>query len=489
MNRKVLGVPLPLAILGLVVLLVVVLIVVNLGNISDFLTDPDRITDDEIVVCAESNPCSVWYPIGYSVFLILVLLTGFAYTTWIERRFLASLQDRVGPNRVGPQGLLQPVADGIKLIFKEDIIPAQARKAVYLAAPVLKVAPVLIVMAVIPFGPDILIPWFNSMWYQVPLGVADLNVGILWILAITSLATYGVVLAGWSSNNKYSMIGGLRASAQMISYELSMGLALAVPIMLASSMSIKDIIDAQSGSPLNWFVFQNPLAAGILMIALVAEVNRSPFDLPEAEQELTAGYMTEYSGMKFAAFMMAEYVGMIAISSIAVSTFFGGYHFFMVDQVPILGPFVMAGKVIVLLVLLVWTRGTLPRLRYDRLMAFGWKLMLPLALVAVCWTAVAVVVGDEYGSSGYSAVSIVMFVLVMGWLFFTRSSDPDKAENDLANDPMITGERSGFVYGIIELTGAIIAVPFLMYNFVAKAMDGLTNRGRITIEEDDNATV
>ncbi len=180
---------------------------------------------------------------------------------------------------------------------------------------------------------------------------------------------------------------------------------------------------------------------------------------------------------------------MIAISAIAVSTFFGGYHFFMVDQVPILGPVVMAGKVIVFLVLLVWTRGTLPRLRYDRLMALGWKLMLPLALVAVCWTAIAVVVGDEYGSSGYSAVSIVMFVLVMGWLFFTRTSDPDKAENDLANDSMITGERSGFVYGIIELTGAIIAVPFMLYNFVAKAMDGLTNRGQITIEEDDSAVV
>ena len=489
MNRKVLGVRLPFFILGLIALLVVVLIVLNLGQIEDFITDTEgRIEDGKVVICADSGPCSFWYPVGYSVFLILVLLIGFAYATWIERRFLASLQHRVGPNRAGPQGLLQPVADGIKLIFKEDIIPSQVSKWVYMAAPVLKVAPVLIVTAVIPFGPDILVPWFNGYWYQVPLSIADIDVGILWILAITSLATYGVVLAGWSSNNKYSMLGGLRASAQMVSYELSMGLALAVPIMLAGSMSIKDIVDAQGGSPLNWFVFQNPLAAGILMIALIAEVNRSPFDLPEAEQELTAGYMTEYSGMKFAAFMMAEYVGMIVVSSIAVVTFFGGYHFFLVNDVPILGPVVMTVKVILFLVGLVWVRGTLPRLRYDRLMAFGWKMLLPLSLVAISWTAIAVVVGDEYGRSGYSIVSIVMFVLVMGGLFLTRDRS-DEAQSDPSNDPMITGEQSGFTYGVIQLIGALLTIPFMLYGMISKAMDSLTNRGRITPDEDDTAAV
>src|SRR5690606_33134166 len=202
--------------------------------------------------------------------------------------WIAFFQQRSGPNRVGPGGFLQPAADGVKLIFKEDIMPAKAYKAVYLLAPLLKVVPILIVMAVTPLGPRLTLPWFDGNWYNVPLVVADINVGVLWILSITSIATYGVALAGWSSNNKYAMLGALRATAQMISYELSLGLAIVVPVMLASSMSVIDIIETQAGSPLNWFVFQNPLAAAILMVALLAETNRAPFDLPEAEQELTA---------------------------------------------------------------------------------------------------------------------------------------------------------------------------------------------------------
>ena len=228
-----------------------------------------------------------------------------------------------------------------------------------------------------------------------PLGLADPNVGVLWLLAITSIGTYGVVLAGWASNNKYAMLGGLRATAQMLSYELSLGLTMAVPILIVGSMSLGDIIRSQTYI-YQWYIFQNPLAAGILFIALLAEVNRSPFDLPEAEQELTQGYMTEYSGMKFALFMMAEYLGMIAISVIVSALYLGGYNdgFGLVQYLPFLGPVVLIGKVVLLLIFMIWIRATLPRIRYDRLMQFGWKVMLPLALVAVMWSAVAVMIGD-----------------------------------------------------------------------------------------------
>ena len=222
----------------------------------------------------------------------------------------------------------------------------------------LKTIPVLLVVAVIPLGPDLLIPWFDGNWYQVPQGLADPNVGVLWVVGITSIATYGVVLAGWSSNNKYAMLGGLRASAQMISYELSLGLALAVPVMIAGSMSFGDIMNQQKNI-WDWFVFQNPLAAGILLIALLAEVSRSPFDLTEAEQELTAGYMTEYSGMKFAMFMMAEYIGMIAVSLVAVATYFGGYHLIPMDNLALFAPLVFIGKVVLLLVGMILDSGNI----------------------------------------------------------------------------------------------------------------------------------
>jgi NADH-quinone oxidoreductase subunit H len=350
-----------------------------------------------------------------SLVLFVVLLTGFAYTTVLERRFLAFLQARVGPNRAGPYGLLQPIADGIKLIFKEDVTPARAEKVIFWAAPVIKTVPALIVLAVVPFGPEIAVPWFDGQWYRLSQGLIDVNVGVLWLLGITSIGIYGVVLAGWSSNNKYAMLGGLRSSAQMISYELSMGLAMVVPVMLAGSMSVGNIIDAQNDAPiLGWFVFQNPVAAAIMAIALLAEVNRAPFDMPEAEQELTAGYHSEYSGMKFAMFYLAEYIGMIAVSVIGAALYFGGYHFAYVDEAPLLGPVVFGLKVVLLLVVMVWVRGTLPRIRYDRLMAFGWKVMLPLALVAVAWTAVAVVLEVEIGGSARVVMAVIAWVLFLG---------------------------------------------------------------------------
>src|SRR5262245_37207424 len=227
-----------------IVVLVVVLVVANiqsiidwLGGAIDFILNPDR-RIDHVILCAQSDGCRLLHPIIYGIIFVFVVITGFAYTTLLERILIAWFQQRSGPNRVGPRGLLQPAADAVKLIFKEDIIPDTVDAPVYYLAPMLKVVPVLIVLAVIPLGPDIIIPWFDGNWYQIPLGMADVNVGILWLLGITSLATYGIVLAGWSSNNKYAMLGSLRASAQMISYELSLGLTMAVPVMIVGSMSL-----------------------------------------------------------------------------------------------------------------------------------------------------------------------------------------------------------------------------------------------------------
>lgn len=463
-NRKIFG--LPLWAIGLGVLLVLGLIgllVVNaIGNLwaGQGWINP--------VVCSESQSCSTTWPLILSLVLLVLLLTGFAYTTLLERRLIAFFQQRVGPNRVGPLGFLQPAADGVKLIFKEDIMPAKAFKGLYLIAPILKAVPILIVIAVVPLGPPLTLPWFDGNWYYVPLSVADLNVGVLWIVAITSLGTYGVVLAGWASNNKYAMLGGLRASAQMISYELSLGLSIIVPVMLAGTMSVTGIVEAQGGLFVNWFVFQNPLAAAILMIALVAETNRSPFDLPEAEQELTAGYMTEYSGMKFAIFMMAEYLGMIAVSMIAASMFFGGYSsgFGIEDGVPIIGPLVLIGKVVLFLVGFIWLRATLPRFRYDRLMTFGWKVLLPLSLLAVTWSAVAVVISDAFGQTGYLIVSGVMFAAIAGVALFIlyRSGElQEDEEEDVEDDPVITGERAGLGYNVLVLIGGLVALPFMLF--------------------------
>ncbi|MBN1201137.1 MAG: NADH-quinone oxidoreductase subunit NuoH [Anaerolineae bacterium] len=377
--------------------------------------------ESSVVVECTGNGCILIHAIFTSFLLFFMLVTGFAYTTLLERRFLAAIQARIGPNRAGPLGLLQPAADGIKLIFKEDVTPAQVDRIVFWLAPVIKVVPALIVIAVVPLGPKVAIPWFDGKWYRVTQGLVDINVGVLWIMAITSIGVYGVVLAGWASNNKYAMLGGLRASAQMISYELSMGLAVVVPVLLAGSMSIGDIIDAQNETPiLGWYVFQNPLAAAILFVALLAEVNRSPFDMAEAEQELTAGYHTEYSGMKFALFFMAEYIGMIAISVIGTALYLGGYHFIWVDKAPLLGPIVFTVKIVLMMMSMIWVRGTLPRIRYDRLMMLGWKVMLPFALLAVAWSSVAVVLADEFGSGVYvlsPVVALVLFLIGAGaWI-------------------------------------------------------------------------
>lgn len=328
-----------------------------------------------------------------SVFIIAFLLTGFAYTTLLERRFIAVIQQRIGPNRAGPFGVFQPVADGLKLFFKEDIIPAGADKIIFTLAPIVVAVPALIIMAVVPMGGALR---FGD--YETRFVLSDVNVGVLYIVAVTSISVYGIVLAGWSSNNKYAMMGGLRSSAQMLSYELAMGLSILIPVMLVGSLSLQAIIDAQQGI---WFVFIQPVAALIFYICGLAEVNRAPFDLPEAEQELTAGFHAEYSGMKFAAFYMAEYMKMIAVSAIFAALFLGGYRLGGLENLPIvIGPVDLTGllgflilfvKIVASLMFMVWIRATLPRIRYDYLMAFGWKVLLPIALLNLAVTAVLLV--------------------------------------------------------------------------------------------------
>lgn len=329
------------------------------------------------------EPALIWEWVIKSVILLLFGVTGFAYVTLMERVEQARIQTRIGPNRAGPRGILQPIADAVKLIFKEELIPSQADKLIFMIAPVITVLPALIIWAVIPWGRSITIGG-----REISLYLADINVGVLYLTAVTSIAVYGIVLAGWSSNNKYALLGGLRSSAQMISYEIALGLSLIGPILIAGSMSLVDIVEAQRNV---WFIISQPIAGIIFMIAVLAEVNRSPFDMPEAEQELTAGYHVEYSGMKFALFFMAEYIKMIAMSAVAATIFFGGYRIPFIDIPSGLEPLVLFIKIVALLFGMIWVRATLPRFRYDRLMAFGWKILLPLALLSVFVTASIVV--------------------------------------------------------------------------------------------------
>jgi len=332
--------------------------------------------------------------------LVLVLLGGFAYLTLVERRVLGRIQVRIGPNRAGPQGILQPIADAIKLIFKEELTPAQSDKLIFTLAPVLTVVPALVITAVVPWGPTL-----DLFGYKLTLYIADINVGVLYIMSVASIAVYGIVMAGWSSNNKYAMMGGMRSSAQMISYEIALGLSFVSAILLAGSMRMMDIVETQRSL---WFAVLQPVGAAIFLIATLAEVNRAPFDMPEAEQELTAGYHTEYSGMKFALLFMAEYDKMIAISAIGATLFFGGYRepwfvtrllpVLSVDHTPWLGPFYILLKIAILLFGMIWVRATFPRIRYDRLMAFGWKVLLPLSLAIVFITATGIILAEQVNS-------------------------------------------------------------------------------------------
>jgi NADH-quinone oxidoreductase subunit H len=388
--------------------------------------------------------------------LLFIVLTVNAYLTWFERKVVAHMQSRWGPHRVGPHGLLQPLADGIKFLFKEDPTPGGVDKFVYYLAPLLALALALTSIAIIPFGPDPL-PW--SIWGEkVYLGITDLNIGILVLFAITALGVYGVALAGWSSNSKYPLLGGLRSSAQMVSYELALTMSVVGVLLMAGSFSLRDIIAGQQSTPgifgwhgvFSWNIFTGPFPQIIgfmcFFIAAIAETNRVPFDLPEAESELVAGFHTEYASFKFAMFFIAEYTSMITVSCLCTILFFGGWlspfpaswtftHYLpSIGLIPfglwviwdgiryetifgriilpgvgtvmvalgaallifpgvnefIQGPFWLLSKVLVFLFVYVWMRGTLPRFRYDQLMSFGWKLLLPVSLANVVITAFAI---------------------------------------------------------------------------------------------------
>jgi NADH-quinone oxidoreductase subunit H len=325
--------------------------------------------------------------IGLTLFVFIALLHSAAAMVWVERRLAALLQQRLGPIRVGWQGLLQPFADVIKLMFKEELRPRAADPILFALAPVISATAAFAAFAVVPFGAET--TFFGLLDDPLRLQVADVNVAVLVIFAIASMSVYGIVLAGWSSNSKYSLLGGLRSSAQMISYELSYGLALASVLVVGNSLSLTDLVNAQAGTWLGfmprWFLFIQPLGFLIFMTAGVAETNRAPFDFPEAEQELVAGYHTEYSSMSFAMFFLAEYINMVTVSAVATDLYLGGWH----------GPFLPVSlgwiwfliKVGALLFFYVWMRWTLPRYRYDQLMAFGWKILLPLSVINLLVTA------------------------------------------------------------------------------------------------------
>jgi NADH-quinone oxidoreductase subunit H len=326
--------------------------------------------------------------------LVFIVLTVNAYLTWFERKVVAHMQSRWGPHRVGPHGLLQPAADGLKFLLKEDPTPNGVDKFTYYLAPLMALALALTSIAIIPFGPDPIVIFGHKVY----LGIVDLNIGLLALFAITALSVYGVALAGWSSNSKYSMLGGLRASAQMVSYELALGLSLIGVLIFAGSFSLSDIVNSQMGTWFGfipkWNIFKGQFVAFFIYImAAYAETNRIPFDLPEAETELVAGYHTEYSSMKFAMFFMAEYANMVTVACLASVLFLGGW------TGPTFGPpilqsllpvFWFALRVFVFMFIYIWVRGTLPRFRYDQLMAFGWKFLLPLAIANIVVTALVV---------------------------------------------------------------------------------------------------
>ncbi len=328
------------------------------------------------------------------VAFVFVLLTV-AYATYAERKIIGHMQVRLGPMRTGWHGLLQPIADGVKLFFKEEIVPSQASTFAFLVAPLIALIPAFITFAVIPFGGIIevagyKIPLQIAAYYDTAAGqVFDVNVGVLYILAMSSLGVYGIVLAGWASNSKYSLMGGLRASAQMISYELSAGLSLVAVFMLSGTLSLNKIVELQAGlGGFEWYLFKQPLAAFMFFVCSLAEINRTPFDLPEAETELVSGFCTEYSSMKYAMFFMAEYANMVTVCALTTTIFLGGWNGPLTAAIPLLGPVYFIGKVYFLMFVCMWIRATLPRYRYDQLMHLGWKVFIPVALVNIVVTGI-----------------------------------------------------------------------------------------------------
>ncbi len=327
---------------------------------------------------------SLLIPLVYSTVLVVILLTGFAYLSYVERKLVARFTMRFGPNRAGPFGLLQPLADALKMMFKEELMPTHADKWVYLLAPLLAISTAVISWAVFPFASR----GFAVAGYTVSPFIADVNVGLLFVAAVTSIGAYAVVLAGWSSDNKYSLLGALRASAQLVSYELPLGLTLVAVILVTGTMSMTKIIQFQVDHA--WLIVLQPIAFIIFFIAGLAESNRSPFDLPETENELVSGYITEYGGIRFAAFFMGEYIHVITFSALTSILFLGGWSGPGADSIPLLGLLYFLIKIAVMIFMVIWVRTAVPRVRYDQLMRFCWKFLMPLALLNLVVTAIVI---------------------------------------------------------------------------------------------------
>jgi NADH-quinone oxidoreductase subunit H len=386
------------------------------------------------------------------IFVILVVLTLF--NIWFERRVVARMQHRVGPNVNGPFGLLQSLADGVKLALKEDIIPTAADKVVFILAPVIATVPAFVAFSVIPFGPEVKLPWSDR---HTPLQLTDMPMAVLFVLAVSSIGIYGIVLGGWSSGSTYSLLGALRSSAQMISYEVAMALALVAVFLYAGSMSTSEIVAAQDKW---WFGLILLPSFVIYMIAMVGETNRAPFDLPEAEGELVGGFHTEYSSLKFALFFLAEYINMATVSALATTLFLGGWHVpFWIDHVWAgansgYWPFLwFMGKVLFFVFIFIWLRGTLPRMRYDQFMAFGWKRLIPFSLVWIVAVAAIRTASLEGGiDRKYLLIGLgVAVVLFLGVFFFGEQQSDEEPEREVVPQ----GYAGGFPVPAMPAGGAV----------------------------------
>lgn len=363
--------------------------------------------------------------VAKAIILIGALLTAFAYLTLIERRVVAIMQTRYGPNRAGPFGLLQPLADALKMIFKEQIIPNKARVLVYLVAPCISIIVALAAFGTVPLGGHWLGDGKPNPWDPF---IADFNVGLLYIFAISSLAVYGIVLGGWASGNKYSLLGSLRSAAQMVSYEVSQGLAIMGVLIFASTLSMLGIVKGQVDLGLP-YIFAQPLGFVLYCIAAVAEVNRAPFDLPEAEQELVAGYLTEYSGLRWSLYQMAEYINMITVSSVAITLFLGGWTLWPINNGTFTSwPFLwFLIKLGIALFIFMWLRATLPRIRYDQLMKIGWRVLLPLAVLNLLFTAIAAAFDWPWWSTGAFGLGVLIIAAIV-WTVRRGRSQGERPE-------------------------------------------------------------
>jgi len=395
-----------------------------------------------------------------AIFVMLVVLTLF--NIWAERRVVARMQQRVGPNRVGPFGLLQGLMDGIKLALKEDIIPTAADKAVYLLAPLLAAIPAFMTWAVIPIGPEV-----SIFGHETPLQLTDFPVAVLYVIAIASVGIYGIVLAGWSSGSTYPLLGGLRSSAQMISYEIPMGLSFVAVFLAAGSMSTSAIVDAQQS---RWFIAVVPVSFLIYVVSMVGETNRAPFDLAEAEGELVGGFHTEYSSLKFAMFFLAEYINLVTVSALATTLFLGGWRApwpislwsqANVGWWPVLWFF---GKLLAFVFVFIWLRGTLPRLRYDQFMKIGWQFLIPVSLVwivAVAGVRVARAEGSDL-KRWLVGLAVVLAILIAVYVFVVPSSDSeddDDAWLDDDDEEELTAFSGG--YPVPPLPGQVFATQLV----------------------------